>query len=266
MGQGIGTGAEEAPRARSSAGVRAGVHALLRQAADLVLPPQCLSCAAPLAAHGALCPGCWARLRLIERPYCARLGTPFPHDFGAGALSPEAIADPPPFDRCRAVAVFGEVARDLVHALKYRDQLELAAWMGGWMARAGRELLAEADVVVAVPLHARRLWWRRYNQSMLLARAVAAAGGRPLAPLALKRVRSTAQQVGLSSGERERNVRGAFRVSEAGRAVIAGRRVLLVDDVFTTGATVKAAARVLLRSGAGAVDVLVFARVVRGEI
>jgi ComF family protein len=164
------------------------------------------------------------------------------------------------------VAAFDDVARALVHGLKYRDHLELAAWMGRWMARAGSELLPSAEVIVPVPLHARRLWWRRYNQSALLARAIATAADRPVAALALKRVRATAQQVGLSSGERDRNVRGAFRVAEAGRAAIAGRRVLLVDDVFTTGATVRAAARALLRGGASAVDVLVFARVVRGQI
>jgi ComF family protein len=236
-----------------------------RAALDMVLPPQCLACGAPTATDGSLCAACWSRLKLIERPYCARLGMPFAYDLGAGALSAEAIADPPPFDRCRAVAVFDEVARGLVHALKYRDRPELARWMGGWMARAGAEVVATADVVVPVPLHRRRLWGRRFNQAALLAAEVARRADKPLAPATLVRVKATPRQVGLSAAERADNVRGAFRVGAADRPMVAGRRVLLVDDVYTTGATVRAATRALLRARAAEVDVLLFARVVRGE-
>ena len=181
-------------------------------------------------------------------------------------LSAEAIADPPPFDRARAVAVYDDVARRLVHGLKYRDRLELARWMAGWMARAGAELLDKADIVVPVPLHRRRLWWRRYNQSALLAHALAVKAGKPLANDVLIRIRATAQQVGLSAEERDRNVRGAFRMTAEGKPAIAGRRVLLVDDVYTTGATVRAGTRALIRAGAVGVDVLTFARVVKGAI
>ncbi len=235
-------------------------------AADLALPPQCLACGRPVGAHGALCPSCWSKLRLIEKPYCARLGIPFSYDLGAGALSAEAIADPPPFDRCRAVVAFDGVGRDLVHGLKYRDRLELARWMASWMVRAGSEVTDTADMIVPVPLHTRRLWRRRYNQSALLARAVAEAAGKPFDAIVLKRIRATEQQVGLSADARDRNVRGAFRVAQADRPAVAGRRVLLVDDVYTTGATAKACTRALLRAGAVGVDVLVFARVVRGEV
>jgi ComF family protein len=161
------------------------------------------------------------------------------------------------------VAIFDDVARRLVHGLKYRDRLELAAWMARWMARAGSEILAEADVVVPVPLHRRRLWWRRANQSALLAAVIADNGGKPFAPTALARIRATEQQVGLTPDQRDRNVRGAFRVPAPEAMSVSGRRVLLVDDVYTTGATVKAATRALLRAGAVGVDVLVFARVVR---
>jgi ComF family protein len=153
-----------------------------------------------------------------------------------------------------------------VYGLKYRDRLELARWMAQWMSRAGGELVAEADVVVPVPLHRWRLWSRRYNQSALLAAAVATGAGKPLASRAVMRARATAQQVGLTASERDRNVRGAFRVPPAERVNVAGRRILLVDDVYTTGATIRAVTRALQRGGAAAVDVLVFARVVRGEI
>ncbi len=232
--------------------------------ADLALPPQCLACDRHVARLGGLCPVCWGEFRLIERPFCEQLGTPFAYDLGTGALSAEAIADPPPFERCRAVAHFDEVARKLVHGLKYRDHVELARWMGGWMARAGADVIAEADVIAPVPLHRFRLWVRRFNQSAALAQAVARQAGKRFEPVLLKRVRATAQQVGLTASERDTNVRGAFRVMPGSRPEIAGRRVLLVDDVYTTGATVKAATRALLRGGAGAVDVLCFARVVRG--
>jgi ComF family protein len=252
-------------RLRPLARVRAGAVAFARHAADLALPPQCLSCDTPVAGHGSLCARCWSKLRLIEKPHCARLGIPFAFDLGPGALSAEAIADPPPFDRCRAVAVFDDVARTLVHGLKYRDRLELAAWMASWMRRAGGELIAEADVIVRVPLHTRRLWWRRYNQSVLIGRSVARASGKPMFTGTLRRIRAAAQQVGLTADQRDRNVRGAFQVPAAQKASVAGRRVLLVDDVYTTGATVKVATRALLRAGAVAVDVLVFARVVRGQ-
>ena len=246
--------------------IASAVAGLAHRLVDLALPPQCLACHAPVAEIGTLCPACWSRLKLIERPYCERLGIPFAYDLGPGALSAEAIADPPPFDRARAVAAYDDVSRRLVHGLKYRDRLELARWMAGWMARAGRDVIEAADIVVPVPLHRRRLWWRRYNQSALLVHALTVAAGKPLANDALIRIRATAQQVGLSAEERDRNVRGAFRVTAAGKRAIAGRRVLLVDDVYTTGATVKAGTRALLRAGAAGVDVLTFARVVKGTI
>lgn len=240
------------------------IAAFARAIADVALPPQCLSCDTPVGSHGALCSRCWGKMRLIEKPYCAQLGIPFAYDLGAGALSAEAIADPPPFARCRAVAAFDDVGRSLVHGLKYRDRLELAAWMASWMRRAGDELVADADVIVPVPLHRRRLWSRRYNQSVLLAQGVARLSGKMLATGALLRIRATEQQVGLTADQRDRNVRGAFQVPASEKIKVEGRRVLLVDDVYTTGATVKASTRALLRAGASAVDVLVFARVVRG--
>ena len=257
---------DRAGRTSAAARVASATAGIARRLIDLALPPQCLACHAPVAETGTLCPACWLRLKLIERPFCERLGIPFAYDLGQGALSAEAIADPPPFDRARAVAVYDDVARSLVHGLKYRDRLELARWMAAWMARAGSGLIAAADVIVPVPLHRRRLWWRRYNQSALLVHALSVAAGKPLANDALVRIRATAQQVGLSAEERDRNVRGAFRVTAEGRGAIAGRRVLRVDDVYTTGATVKAGTRALLRAGAVGVDVLVFARVVKGTI
>jgi ComF family protein len=164
---------------------------------------------------------------------------------------------------------YDDVARTLVHALKYHDRTDLAPTMGKWMARAGRELLAQADVLVPVPLHWRRGWSRRYNQSGALARAIGRQSGVEVATEALRRVRATEQQIGLSRAQRACNVQGAFKVAPDRMADIQGRRVVLVDDVLTSGATTDACARALLRAKAAQVDVLVFARVVdspRGPI
>ncbi len=236
------------------------VRAVLRTVLDLALPPLCPACRDPVEGQ-ALCPACWSKLSFISRPYCERLGIPFVYDPGPGILSMEAIADPPAYQRARAAVRFDEISRALVHALKYGDRLDLAPMMGRWISHAGRELLAEADALIPVPLHWRRLWARRFNQSAMLAAAISTARGVPVAAGALKRVKPTAQQVGLSRTERAANVQGAFRVPPEGRGAVAGRRLVLVDDVLTSGATVDGCARALLRAGAANVDVLIFARV-----
>lgn len=181
-------------------------------------------------------------------------------------LSAEAIANPPVFDRLRSVAVHEGIARDLVHDLKYRDRTDLAPMMARWMARAGAEALSNCDVVVSVPLHRTRLFSRKFNQSAELARNVAREWKKPFLPLALVRNKKTAQQVGLTANARTLNVRGAFIVPDAARAEVFGRRIVLVDDVFTTGATVSAATRALKKAGAREVSVLTFARVFSGPI
>jgi ComF family protein len=180
-------------------------------------------------------------------------------------LSMEAIANPPAYARARAAVRYDDVARTLVHALKYQDRIDLAPAMGRWMARAGRELLDGADVLVPVPLHWRRAWRRRYNQSGALARIIEQQSGARLVAEALKRIRPTEQQIGLSRSQRASNVQGAFKVAADRQALIAGRRIVLIDDVLTSGATVDACARALLRAKAASVDVLVFARVVDGH-
>jgi len=236
------------------------MRAILRATVNLALPPLCPACREPVEGRG-LCPACWSKLSFITRPYCERLGIPFVYDPGPGILSMEAIADPPSYHRARAAVRFDEVARALVHGLKYGDRLELAPMMGRWISHAGRELLAEADALVPVPLHWRRLWARRFNQSAMLAAAISKESGVPIAAGALKRVKPTAQQVGLNRTERAQNVQGAFRVPPEGKAAVTGRRLVLVDDVLTSGATVDGCARALLRAGAANVDVLIFARV-----
>jgi ComF family protein len=243
---------------RAAAALRRGGKIIL----DIALPPLCPSCREPLGDGVGLCAPCWSKLALIEKPYCARLGIPFAYDPGPGILSMEAIAAPPAYDRARAAVRYDDVARALVQRFKYSDRLDLAPMMGRWMARAGRELLDGADALLPVPLHWRRLWARRFNQAAALAGTISEISGVPVQHGAILRARATAQQVGLSRPQRADNVQGAFRVPAEQKAHIAGKRLVLIDDVLTSGATVDTCARALLRAGAAHVDVLVFARVV----
>jgi ComF family protein len=234
-----------------------------KAAVDTLYPPTCLACRAATEAHGALCPRCWSAMRFIERPFCERLGTPFEQDLGQGLISPQAMADPPVFARARAVARFEDgPARKLAHRLKYSDRAELARPIARWMTRAGADILGDADLIAPIPLHPVRLWRRRFNRAAMLAREVSRGAGKPCDVGALLRVKATPSQVGLSRAQRAENVQGAFRV--AAGAQVRDRKVVLIDDVLTSGATVNAASRVLLRAGASRVDVLVFARVVTG--
>ncbi len=239
--------------------ITSALRATFGFALDTALPRLCPSCREQVAAEG-LCAACWSKLSFIARPYCERLGIPFAYDPGPGILSLEAIAEPPAYDRARGAVHYDEVSSTLIHGLKYGDRMDLAPVMGRWMAHAGAELLADADALVPVPLHWRRLWARRFNQSAALAGIIATAGKVPVADRVLLRVKSTPQQVGLTRAERAENVQGAFRVGD--RTQVAGRRLILVDDVLTSGATAEACARTLTRAGAARVDVLVFARVV----
>jgi ComF family protein len=235
-----------------------------KAAISLMYPPVCAACGASTGEPHGLCARCWSAISFISRPYCERLGTPFAVDLGGRLISPAAMADPPAFDRARAVAAYDDIAREMIHRLKYGDRLELARAMGGLMALSGRELIAEADMIVPVPLHRWRIWTRRFNQAAALAQVIGAAAGKPVAADILRRVKRTRPQVGLSRNERAENLQGALRVVPGSGHRLEGRRVLLVDDVLTTGATANAAARALLRGGASAVDLVTFARVIPG--
>jgi ComF family protein len=228
---------------------------------DQLYPPLCLHCEAAIATADALCGACFAKLRPISAPYCPVLGLPFEVDLGPDALSAEAIADPPPFRRARSAVLYNEIARKLVARLKYGDRPELARFCARLMAAAGRDLWAGDPVIVPVPLHRTRQFTRRYNQSAELARALGRLSGLRVDPGLVVRSRQTRRQVGLSADARARNVAGAFTVRPAGVARLAGRSVVLLDDVITTGSTVKAVTRALTRAGVDKVDVISFARV-----
>jgi ComF family protein len=229
--------------------------------ADLLIPPLCLACRKPLAAHAAICAGCWSKIDFIRPPLCDRLGIPLPFDLGAPMVSAAAAADPPDYDRARAVGRFDGVMREMVHDLKFRDRHDARVLFGRWLAEAGAELLADADVILPVPLTRGRLLSRRFNQSAILAREVARITGKRYEPSLLLRTRRTLPQVGLSRQQRKENVAGAFAVGPGPQANLSGANIVLIDDVITTGATVGACARVLRRAGAARIDVLALAMV-----
>jgi ComF family protein len=237
------------------------LRAAVATAADLVVPPLCLACHRPLADHNAICARCWTEIAFIRPPLCDRLGIPLPFDIGGTMVSAAAEADPPEYDRARAVARFDGVMRELVHDLKFRDRHDARRVFGRWLIDAGRGLLADADVVIPVPLTRLRLAARRFNQSAILAQEVARLTGLRYVPDILVRARRTAPQVGLSRQQRRDNVAGAFAVAPGKAAAVAGANIVLVDDVITTGATVRACARSLKRAGAARVDVLALAMV-----
>jgi len=241
------------------------VSTLAGLALDILLPPQCPSCGDVVEAAGVLCGPCWRRIDFLGSPMCGACGLPFSFDPGlADAVVCGACArQRPPYERARAVMAYGDFSRKLILALKHGDRTDTAPALGRWLAATGADLIADADVIAPVPLHWSRLFARRYNQAALLAAEVGRLSGVAVVQDLLIRRKRTPAQGRLGRAARRRNVRGAFKVHPNRLKDIDGRRVLLIDDVMTTGATVRACAKALLKRGAGAVDVLTLARVVR---
>jgi ComF family protein len=242
----------------------AALKAAAAAAFGALLPHLCLVCRAPTGGEAGLCPDCWRGIRFIAPPLCERCGLPFEEEIGRVACG-ACLAEPPAFGAARAVMRYDEASKRLILRFKNADRTHAAPVLARWLARAGAPLVAECDLIVPVPLHWTRLWRRRFNQSALMARALARLAGKPWSPDALARRKPTPRQGGLSRAQRRANVRGAFAVPPGRRALIAGRRVLLIDDVLTTGATLDACARALLRAGAARVDALAVARVAKAD-
>src|SRR5215472_13789362 len=236
-----------------SATLPARFRQLGRTIVDGILPPRCLLCGVTVGEPDALCGSCWAAMTFFAPPWCAVCGLPFPHPMGEGAICGDCARQHPSWDCARAVLRYDKHSRRLVLMLKHGDQTHLAGAFGRWMQRAGGEVLAGADWLMPVPLHWTRLFRRRFNQSALLANAIRRIGGPPVAADWLVRRRRTPSQGTMGPLARARNVRGAFAL-RPGRSV-RGKRVVLIDDVLTTGATAEECARVLRRAGAAYVGV-----------
>lgn len=228
---------------------------------DLLLPPLCLSCRKPVAEQGGLCAECWGAIHFLSEPCCPRCGEPFAGEAGEEVLCGACLTQPPAFDRARAAFRYDDASKGLVLSFKHADRPGLARFFAPWMARAAGPLLAEAELIVPVPLHRWRLLHRRYNQAALLALALARRSGVPCMPDLLRRARRTPPQGTLSREARARNVKGAIGLGKAVDSVTE-KRILLVDDVLTTGATLGECVRVLRDAGAARVDVVTLARVV----
>jgi ComF family protein len=228
---------------------------------DIVLPPRCLSCGEIVEEPNALCGRCWGGITFFAPPWCAGCGLPFPHPMGEDAVCADCARERRSWDRARAALRYDKSSRQLILGLKHADNTHVVGAFGRWMLRAGVEVLGDAELLVPVPLHWTRLFQRRYNQAAMLANAIRAAGGPPVAADCLARRRRTPSQGHLGPLARERNVRGAFIVRR--RSEVAGRRLVVIDDVLTTGATVDECARVLKRAGASSVGVLTLARALR---
>ncbi len=212
-----------------------------------------------------MCARCWAELAFVSAPVCARCGLGLQAESAADgeAVCGACHVRPPRFDRARAALAYDDASSRLILAFKHASRLEATPLFARWLETAGAALIAEADLIAPAPLHWRRLLWRRYNQAAELARRVARDAGRVYAPDLLVRPKATPSQSGLSAGQRRRNLAGALALNPAWSDRIDGKRVLVVDDVFTTGATAEQAALALRRAGAAAVDVLTVARVER---
>jgi ComF family protein len=232
------------------------------KALDLVLPPRPLD---EIARMGVQCRGltadAWSRIRFIDAPSCDGCGAPFDYDLGGGARCPSCLAHPPAFDHARAACLYDDASRDLILKLKHADRTDLAGVFARWLARASGDIVGELDAVVPVPLHRFRLIKRRYNQAAEIARPLARATGLAYWPGAIGRPKVTPSQSGKSAKGRRRNVAGAFAVPADWRPKVVGARLLLVDDVLTTGATLEGCARALKSAGAARVDAAVIARV-----
>ena len=238
------------------------LRAFGRRGLDAVMPPRCLMCGAVVADPGALCGTCFEDVTFITPPYCARCGIPFIDNYVAAvdtAICGACAERSPSFDKARAVCVYDEKSRSLITRLKYADRTDFTPALGRWMVRAGADLLDGADLIIPVPLHRWRLLTRTYNQSALLARWVSRMSNVPANFSALRRTKGTPSQGGLSAKARRRNVARAFSVPAP--LAVTGKRIVLIDDVLTTGATLDACANALIHAGAAGVDALVVARV-----
>jgi ComF family protein len=236
-----------------SSALRSAARILL----DFALPPRCPGCGTVTAEVDLFCDSCWREVDFMAGG-CGTCGIPL--EATDAETCGACLAEPPPLDRIRSAVAYGETARSLVLRLKYGRQTALARTMAHYMRRPMGEL-SEGAVLAPVPLHRRRLWERGFNQAGLIASALGRDGGAEVQPMLLRRTRNTPKLKGMSVSERRRTVQGAFALRD--NHDVRGRNIILVDDVYTSGSTASACARLLKRKGAVRVELITWARVVR---
>ena len=233
------------------------------QAVDTVLPPRCVISGEMVDKQGMISAESWADLDFIAPPFCAQCGIPFEFEIEQGVKCSSCIEKPPPYESARAALKYNDTSRDMVLGFKHGDQTHAVRAFTPWLEMAGKELFEDADLLIPVPLHYRRLIARRYNQAALLAQSLAKKTNIPVAVDALKRTRATKVQGHMKAAERHKNVKAAFSLNP--KIDVKSKNIILIDDVLTTGATVKECTKTLLKAGAGTVHVLTLTRTVREE-
>ena len=235
---------------------------------NLLLPPGCMACEGPVGGGFQLCAGCFVACHFITAPLCRSCGVPFAYAAQGGHAGKchRCLEHPPAFHAARAALAYDTSSRRLILQFKHGDRTELARLFAPMMARAGAGVLSGADWLVPVPLHRSRLRQRGYNQAALLARAITRLSDVPTLVDALRRPRKTAPMGHFSAAKRDQVMRGAIIKNERRLRQVAGRAIVVVDDVMTSGATINACAEALLAAGAAKVDALVIARVPDPEL
>ena len=239
------------------------IAALTNRAIDTILPPRCVVTGEMVERQGMVSPKAWVSLDFIVEPFCDCCGFPFEYEVDEGSLCTSCLTHEPPFEQARAALKYNEASRDLILGFKHADKTHVVKAFMPWLERAAVGMIERANYIAPVPLHRSRLVSRRYNQSALIARAFGQHIDMPVILDALQRTRATASQGHLNAKERYKNVKRAFVVKKRRAEQVKGKSIILIDDVYTTGATAKECTKALLKVGAKEVFVLSLARVVR---
>ena len=235
---------------------------------DFVLPPRCIVSGEIVDRQGMLSSAAWGDLNFIADPQCHRCGFPFDFDTGGtkeGNVCAACQKTPPLYNKARSALIYDDASRDIILAYKHADQTQSVPSFVPWLKRAGESVLKDADFLVPVPLHRWRILRRRFNQSSLMAQYLSRETKIPCLLDVLKRTRATATQGHLQADARQKNVKNAFSVNPKYLEAIRNKHIVLVDDVYTTGATITECTKTLLKAGAASVDVLTLARVVKPQ-
>ena len=238
---------------------------ILKKFLNLILPPRCLSCGDVCLETAQLCPPCWKEIHFISDPQCSICGWPLPYQDSLGMICVHCAHKKPLFTMARSVMAYDKASSGIILKLKHGDATYLAPALGEWMRSRSEDLLKDIDCLIPVPLHWFRLFMRRYNQAAILAKGISKKNSLPVMPHLLRRQRFTKSQAHLNFKQRQRNVRKAFYVPLKQREFLQNKKIALVDDVFTTGATINECTRVLLKAGCAEVRVITLARVAQRD-